>query len=89
MRTTLTLETDLATALTAKAERTGLPFEKVVNAALRIGLEADMRAPPKRAFGLRAGRRGQARGAVVHDQALRVADEREVDELARKLGLVK
>ena len=38
MRTTLTLDDDLAEALKAQARRTDQPFKKVVNATLRRGL---------------------------------------------------
>jgi hypothetical protein len=89
MRTTLTLEDDLAAALKAKAERTGLPFKQVVNAVVRLGLEAEMRPPPKRTYRLRALSLGQVRGAVDLDKALRIADEIEDAEIARKLELRK
>lgn len=41
MRTTLTLDEDVAAKLTSKARRTGRPFREVVNDALRRGLDAD------------------------------------------------
>lgn len=41
MRTTLTLDDDLAMMLKQKAEETGRPFRAVVNDAIRHGLDAD------------------------------------------------
>lgn len=42
MRTTLTLDDDLAEALKAQARRTDQPFKKVVNDTLRRGLSPAM-----------------------------------------------
>ena len=44
MRTTLTLDEDVAAKLRAEARRTGLTFKQVVNSLLRLGL--NMRARP-------------------------------------------
>ncbi len=41
MRTTLTLDPDVAAKLRSRARRTGRPFKEVVNDALRSGLQAD------------------------------------------------
>lgn len=46
MRTTLTLDDDLAMMLKQKAEETGRPFRDVVNSAIRDGL--DVEAIPQR-----------------------------------------
>lgn len=56
MRTTLTLDDDLAMILRREAEATGLPFRTVVNDALRRGLVAprpreDFNIPPPVAMG--------------------------------------
>lgn len=40
LRTTLTLDDDVADRLAAEARRSGKPYRAVVNAALRRGLEA-------------------------------------------------
>ena len=40
MRTTLTLDDDLAVILKRLAESTGRPFKDVVNEAIRVGLQA-------------------------------------------------
>jgi hypothetical protein len=62
MRTTLTLDPDVATKARQGAARLGKPFKEVVNAALRAGLEVVL-APPtskpyrtqSRPLGLREG----------------------------------
>ena len=47
MRTTLTLEEDVAAKLKAEARRSGRPFKQVVNEALRLGLlRRENAAPP-------------------------------------------
>lgn len=45
MRTTLTLDPDVATKARKGAARTGRPFKDVINHALRIGLD-DVLTPP-------------------------------------------
>ena len=62
MRTTLTLDPDVAAKVRRGAARTGKPFKEVVNAALRAGLDAVLQpAAPKpyrtvpRPLGLREG----------------------------------
>jgi hypothetical protein len=41
VRTTLTLEPDVAAKLRSRVRRTGRPFKDVVNEALRLGLQSD------------------------------------------------
>lgn len=50
MRTTLTLDDDVAAKLKAEARRVGRSFRDTVNAALRRGLEAERRTPPRKPF---------------------------------------
>ena len=50
MRTTLTLEDDVAARLRAEARRTGRPFKTVVNEALRAGLLQKRLSRPKQQF---------------------------------------
>lgn len=62
MRTTLTLDPDIAAKAKRGAAQLGKPFKEVINAALRIGLD-EVLEPPKarpyrtepRAMGLREG----------------------------------
>lgn len=85
MRTTLTLDPDVADRLHAIARERRLPFKQVVNAVLRRGLAEG--APPEpfrieaRALGLRPG--------IDLDQALELAARLEDEETLRKLELRK
>jgi hypothetical protein len=84
MRTTLTLDADVAAKLRARARELGLPFKQIVNDALRRGLGAgSIRKPyrmPARALGARPG--------VDLDRALALAQGMEdaalADELRRR-----
>jgi hypothetical protein len=62
MRTTLTIDDDLAGLLKRRARELGLPFKEVVNRTLRVGLGEQAKprrhVPPKiipHAFGFRPG----------------------------------
>ena len=62
MRTTLTLDDDVAATLRAEARQSGAPFKQTVNRVLRLGLQAQAQAkalPPfkvkTRDLGLRPG----------------------------------
>ena len=50
MRTTLTLDDDVAAKLEAEARRTGLSFKETLNTMLRIGLAAKRGKLPRPAF---------------------------------------
>ena len=82
MRTTLTLDPDVADRLEALVRERELPFEQVVNAVLRRGLD-DLSGPPEpfrveaRGMGLRPG--------IDLDQALGLASRLEDEETVRKL----
>lgn len=54
MRTTLTLDDDIAAKLNAEMRRTGKPFKEVVNEFLRIGLNARKELKSSGAFKIRA-----------------------------------
>lgn len=80
MRTTITLDPDVADRLRMLARERGLPFKQVVNAVLRRGLDDGPRAPFRieaRALGLRPG--------VDLVQALELAARLEDEETLRKL----
>jgi hypothetical protein len=85
MRTTLTLEPDVAERLANEMKRTGRSLKAAVNDALRIGLGlSGKRARPHRftvkphALGLRPG--------IDPNRLNQLADELEVKALAEKLG---
>ncbi len=50
MRTTLTLDPDVATKARQGAARLGKPFKEVVNAALRAGLEVVLTPPTSKPY---------------------------------------
>ncbi len=50
MRTTLTLDDDVAAKVEAEARRTGLSFKETINSMLRIGLAAKRGKLPRPAF---------------------------------------
>lgn len=86
MRTTVTLDPDVAAKLRATARERGVSFKSALNDAVRAGLQT---APgrtrryklPTRPMGLRPG--------IDLDRALRLADELEDAETLRKLELRK
>ena len=85
MRTTLTLEPEVAARLKSEVRRTGRPFKTVVNEALKrgLGLMGKPTRPPRfevrpHAFGFRPG--------VDLDRLNQVADELDAEDAARKLG---
>lgn len=86
MRTTVTLEPDIAERLKRLARERGVPFKVALNNALRAGL-ADtptQSAPytmPSRPMGVRPG--------IALDRALALAGDLEDTEILRKLDLRK
>ena len=85
MRTTLTLERDVADRLKMEIRKSGKAMKAVVNDALRRGLGlAGKPAPPKHfevrphAFGFKPG--------IDLDRINQLADELESEETARKLS---
>ena len=84
MRTTLTLDDDLAGMLKARAQQLGIPFKEIVNRALRTGLGAETK-PPRRvvpktiphSFGFRPG--------IDLDKLNQLADELEATAIAESL----
>lgn len=84
MRTTLTIDDDIAARLRERARERGLPFKRVVNEALRAGLaDGGARARRYRVPNLRL----RARPDVELRKAYALASALEDDELARKLTL--
>ena len=84
MRTTLTLEDDLASLLKTRARQLGISFKEMVNRALRSGLGPDVEAAavdiPKtipHSFGFRPG--------IDLDKLNQLADELEADAVAESL----
>jgi metal-responsive CopG/Arc/MetJ family transcriptional regulator len=88
MRTTLTIDDDLARELREKAHKTGSPFKEVVNKAIRAGLE-DMDKPRQiKPYKCKTYSLGYPPSADL-DHALNLANRLESEEIARKLSLRK
>jgi hypothetical protein len=86
MRTTVTLDEDVAAALQALAAERGLSFKQALNDAVRAGLaEPAKRSKPYRLPARRLG----LRPGIDLDKALRLAGELDDDEVVRKLELRK
>ncbi|MGH2947415.1 MAG: antitoxin [Solirubrobacteraceae bacterium] len=86
MRTTVTLDPDVAVKLRAVARERDVPFKVALNDAVRAGLDARRATSrpyrvPARDMGVRPG--------IDLDRAMRLAGELEDAELLRKLDLRK
>jgi hypothetical protein len=86
VRTTLTLDPDVADRLRALARERRLPFKQVVNAVLRRGLEEG--AGSRERFVVDA-RPLELHAGIDLDRALGLAARLEDDETVRKLELRK
>ena len=62
MRTTLTLDPDVAAKAKKGAAKLGKPFKEIVNAALRIGLEEVLKPPAAKPYRTKARPLGLRRG---------------------------
>lgn len=89
MRTTLTLDEQIAKALKNAAHRTGRPFKQVVNETLRAGLAAGHATAKARPYRVKTVSLGGVLGGIDLEKALRLADALEDQEIARKLALRK
>ena len=89
MRTTLTIDDELAAALKEVAYNTGRSFKDVVNQTLRRGLAADALPPQTRPYRLQPMALGGVRPDIDLDKALQIADALEDEGIGRKLELRK
>ena len=89
MRTTLTLDDELAAALKKRAFETGKSFKEVVNEALRAGLEAGRTLPRPKPYAVEPIALGEPLPGINLDKSLAIAGALEDDELARKMQLRK
>jgi hypothetical protein len=88
MRTTLTLEPDVARALKEEVRRSGHSLKRAVNDTLRAGLAA-RRSPPPRRYRLSPVSLGGVLAGVDIDKALRLAEALEDEAISRKLEMRK
>jgi hypothetical protein len=86
MRTTVTLDPDVAAKLRATTRERGVSFKAALNDAVRAGLAT--RTPPGKRFTVRPQPLGIRPGIDV-DKALHIAAEMEDAEILRKLDLRK
>jgi len=86
MRTTLTLDPDVAAKLKEEARRRGISFKEAVNSNLRRGLSAG--DPASSAYHVPA-RPMRAKPGLDLDQARHLADRLEDEEVLRKMSVGK
>ena len=82
VRTTLTLDNDLAELLRRQARERDVPFKQVVNEAIRAGLTSGARG--SKPYRMKPRRLG-VRSDVDVNKALGLAAELEDEEIVRKL----
>ena len=88
MRTTLTLDDDVAALLKEKARHQDQSFRRAVNDALRAGLSRTGPGRPRR-YRLKPSSLGGPLPGIDLDKALRLSETLEDLEIARKLELRK
>ena len=84
MRTTLTLDPDVAERLASEARRTGKSFKSLVNDAIRLGLGLTGRQPRAARFRVEPHALGLKPG-IDPDRLNQLVDELEVEAVARTL----
>ena len=84
MRTTLTLDDEVASSLRELARQSGQPFKQVVNDALRRGL-AEHERPQARRYRLSVAALGLPRSGIDLSRTLALADALEDAALVLKL----
>jgi hypothetical protein len=87
MRTTVTLDPDVAAKLKQTARDRGISFKEALNSTVRRGFESAKAKP--RPYRLPPPQRLEARPGVNLDKALQLASELEDAETIRKLQLGK
>jgi len=87
MRTTVTLDPDVAARLKEEMRRRDISFKEALNSSIRRGLDGDRRTRGE-PYKVRTARMG-ARPGVNLDKALQLAGELEDEEILRKMALRK
>ena len=86
MRTTVTLDSDVAAKLKEDARRRGVSFKEAINGNLRRGLaSAETKPTPFRVNARPMG----AKPGINLDKALQIAGRLEDEEILRKMSLGK
>jgi len=87
MRTTVTLDPDVAAKLKEETRKRGISFKEALNSSVRRGL-ASTESSSGKPYRVRTQRMG-ARAGVDLDKALALAGRLEDEEILRKLALRK
>jgi hypothetical protein len=74
MRTTLTLDDDVAVKLKTESQRAGRPFREIVNETLRRGLENRRATAQRRAFKVTARDLGNLKPGLSLDNIAELVD---------------
>lgn len=77
MRTTLTLDDDVAAKLKVEIRRSGRSFKQAVNDALRRGLTGRAESTPRRPFKVEARDMGRLRAGLSLDNVAEILDQAE------------
>ena len=85
MRTTLTIDDEIAAQLKEIAYRTGKSFKSVVNDSLRVGISRRPDVPAPKPYRVKPVAMGEIVGPYNLDKALLLADRIENEDIARKL----
>ena len=75
MRTTITLDEDVAAKLTSLARRTGRAFRDIVNDTLRRGLARPPASPPREPFTVNTRDMGRLRPGLTLDSVADLIDQ--------------
>ncbi len=75
MRTTLTLDDDVAAKLVSASRKSGKPFKQVVNAAIRRGLLETQAARQSDEFSVQPQRMGALKAGLTLDKTSAVLEE--------------
>jgi hypothetical protein len=86
MRTTVTLDPDVAAKLNEETRTRGISFKEALNSSVRRGLESS--GTERRPYRLEPRRMG-ARPGIDLDKALALSGRLEDEEILRKLALRK
>lgn len=89
MRTTLTIDDQLAAELKKRAFESGRSFKEVVNESLRRGLAPGQHTPPAPPYRLKSVSLGGALPGVNLDKALQLAELLEDEAVRDKMELRK
>ena len=85
MRTTLTIDDDIARGIRRVVARSGRSFKAVVNDALRAGISGDRVSTKAKPYRLAPVAMGDVVGPYDLNKALQLADDLEDQEIAHEL----